>query len=198
MRAKKTSAATAEAVAESDYKKLRQSTKLQPSTKLQYQPSFFKVPPLGKSTREFADQIMPSPAPYTPLSNAAGQYEMTYDMTRDMTQSTAKLRNFAGEVLSSFVGKRPVFDVSYNDSPPGSYQNFSDSQLSLLRSDAETGFHMSSHLQAPTPHAMTDDLIDTFINITGQSVPAAIRWLQTCNGDLHRALQFFYNDIRSG
>jgi len=206
MRAKKTSAATAEAVAESDYKKLRQSTKLQPSTKLQYQPSFFKVPPLGKSTREFADQIMPSPAPYTPLSNAAGQYEMTYDMTRDMTQSTAKLRNFAGEDLSSFVGKRPVFDVyddlllsrPYNDPPAGSYQNFSDSQLSLLRRDAETGFHMSSHLQAPTPHAMTDDVIDTFINITGQSVPAAIRWLPTCNGDLHRALQFFYNDIKSG
>jgi len=184
-RAKKSGSATADAVArsayaESDHRKLRKSTKLPPSAKSQYQPSFLQVPVPDKSTR----------------SNAAGPYEMTRDVTQFATKSP------------KIGGKRPVFDVydglrlsrPYDNPLPGSYQNFAESQrqLSMLHRDAEAGFYMPPNLDAPAPHRMTDHVIETFMNITGQSVPAAIQWLQMCNGDLHRALHFFYNDKRLG
>ena len=121
-------------------------------------------------------------------------------MTRDVTQFTTK--------SPKFDGKRPVFDVydglrlsrPHINPPPGSYQNFphNQRQLSVLRRDTEAGFYMPPYSHAPAPHPMTDDVIETFMNVTGQSVPAAIQWLQMCNGDLHRALHFFYNDKRLG
>jgi len=171
--------------------------KMQPPTKLQYQPSFFQVPVLEKSTREFADQIMPPPIAYTPLSTAAKSYETTRDATHPTTS-----RNFAAEHARSLHAKRYHFN-EYDDAllsrhylhpAPNPYQNLSDSQLSLLRRDAE--LLLSPHVHPPVPHAMTDDVIDTFINVTGQSVPIAIQSLQMCHGDLRQALHHFYDNTK--
>jgi len=128
VRAKKNTSARAEAVAK----------KLQPSTKLHYQPSSFKVPPLKKSTREYADQIMPPPMAYTPLSNATKSYEMTRDATHLTTS-----RSFMGERARTFDAMRHNFDryddplLSRHYLHPSHmpYENFSDSQLSVLRRD---------------------------------------------------------------
>jgi hypothetical protein len=171
--------------------------KLQPPTKLQYQPSISQVPVLEKSTREFADQIMPPPIAYTPLSTAAKSYETTRDATHPTTS-----RNFAGEHARSLNAKRyhfnayddPLLSRHYLHPAPNPYENLSDSQLSELRRDAE--LHHSSHAHQPLPHAMTDDVIDTFMNVTGQSVPIAIQSLQMCHGDLHLALHLFYDNMK--
>jgi len=168
---------------------------LQPPPKLHYKPSFFQVPDLKKSTREFADQIMPPPIAYAPLSTAAKSYETKRDATHPTTSG-----NFAGERARSLDAKRyhlneyddPLLSRHYLHPTPNPYQNLSDSQLSALRRDAES--RIAPHVLTPIPHAMTDDVIETFINVTGQSVPIAIQSLQMCHGDLRQALHHFYDN----
>lgn len=121
-----------------------------------------------------------------------------YDAQLSMARHTANLNTFATPKAVGGLYSNLHLPNSFSHPFYASHPNFADSRLPPHRFAATTEFPVSPYIQTPAARPLTDDVIDVFRNTTGQSATTAIHCLQTCNGDLHRALALFYHDIKGG
>jgi len=121
-----------------------------------------------------------------------------YDAQLSVARHTANPNTFATPKAVGGLYNNLHLPNSFSHPFYASHPNFAGSRLPPHRFAATTEFPVSPYIQAPVAHPLTDDVIDVFINTTGQSATTAIHCLQTCNGDLHRALALFYHDIKGG